>query len=107
KPFTRATIDGAQQVAVPAFVSPLCICIVFAPIAFLTGAARSLFVPMALAVVFAMLMSYLLSRTLVPTMIHYLLKRESAGPSRFPLAFERGFARLRTAYGRGLAWALQ
>jgi multidrug efflux pump subunit AcrB len=81
KPFTRAIIDGAQQIAVPAFVSTLCICIVFAPIAFLTGAARSLFVPMGIAVVFAMLMSYLLSRTLVPTMVHYLLKRESAGPA--------------------------
>ncbi|HMG21576.1 MAG TPA: efflux RND transporter permease subunit, partial [Kofleriaceae bacterium] len=107
KPFTRAIIDGAQQIAVPAFVSTLCICIVFAPIAFLTGAARSLFVPMALAVVFAMLMSYLLSRTLVPTMVHYLLKRESAGPNRFTVAFERGFSALRASYGRGLAWALQ
>jgi multidrug efflux pump subunit AcrB len=107
KPFTRAIIDGAQQIAVPAFVSTLCICIVFAPIAFLTGAARSLFVPMALAVVFAMLMSYLLSRTLVPTMVHYLLERESAGPNRFTVAFERGFSRLRGGYGRGLAWALQ
>jgi multidrug efflux pump subunit AcrB len=106
KPFTRAIIDGAQQIAVPAFVSTLCICIVLAPIAFLTGAARSLFVPMALAVVFAMLMSYLLSRTLVPTMVHYLLKRESAGPSRFTVAFERGFSALRASYGRGLAWAL-
>jgi multidrug efflux pump subunit AcrB len=106
KPFTRAIIDGAQQIAVPAFVSTLCICIVFAPIAFLTGAARSLFVPMALAVVFAMLMSYLLSRTLVPTMVHYLLKRESGGPNWFTVAFERGFSRLRDGYGRGLAWAL-
>jgi len=107
KPFTRAIIDGAQQIAVPAFVSTLCICIVFAPIAFLAGAARSLFVPMALAVVFAMLMSYLLSRTLVPTMVHYLLKHESAGPNRFTVAFERGFSRLRAGYGRGLAWALE
>jgi len=107
KPFTRAIIDGAQQIAIPAFVSTLCICIVFAPIAFLTGAARSLFVPMALAVVFAMLMSYLLSRTLVPTMVHYLLKHESAGPNRFTVAFERGFSRLRSGYGSGLAWALQ
>jgi multidrug efflux pump subunit AcrB len=107
KPFTRAIIDGAQQIAIPAFVSTLCICIVFAPIAFLTGAARSLFVPMALAVVFAMLMSYLLSRTLVPTMVHYLLKRESGGPNWFTVAFERGFSRLRAGYGRGLAWALQ
>jgi multidrug efflux pump subunit AcrB len=107
KPFTRAIIDGAQQIAVPALVSTLCICIVFAPIAFLTGAARSLFVPMGLAVVFAMVMSYLLSRTLVPAMVHYLLKRESAGPSRFTVAFELGFSRLRAGYGRGLAWALQ
>jgi multidrug efflux pump subunit AcrB len=106
KPFTRAIIDGAQQIAIPAFVSTLCICIVFAPIAFLTGAARSLFVPMALAVVFAMLMSYLLSRTLVPTMVHYLLQHEAGGPNRFTVAFERGFSRLREAYGRGLAWAL-
>ncbi|HET7506148.1 MAG TPA: efflux RND transporter permease subunit, partial [Kofleriaceae bacterium] len=106
KPFTRAIIDGAQQIAVPAFVSTLCICIVFAPIAFLTGAARSLFVPMALSVVFAMLMSYLLSRTLVPTMVHYLLRREAGGPNRFTVAFERGFARVRDRYGRGLAWAL-
>jgi multidrug efflux pump subunit AcrB len=107
KPFTRAIIDGAQQIAIPAFVSTLCICIVFAPIAFLTGAARSLFVPMAMAVVFAMAMSYLLSRTLVPTMVHFLLKHESGGPNRFTVAFERGFARLRDTYGRGLAWALQ
>jgi multidrug efflux pump subunit AcrB len=107
KPFTRAIIDGAQQIAVPAFVSTLCICIVFAPIAFLTGAARSLFVPMGLAVVFAMLMSYVLSRTLVPTMVHFLLRRESAGPNRFTAAFERGFARMRDRYGRALAWALQ
>jgi len=107
KPFTRAIIDGAQQIAIPALVSTLCICIVFAPIAFLTGAAKSLFVPMALAVVFAMLMSYVLSRTLVPTMVHYLLKRETGGQSRFTRAFERGFTRLRTGYGRGLAWALQ
>jgi multidrug efflux pump subunit AcrB len=106
KPFTKAIIDGAQQIAIPAFVSTLCICIVFAPIAFLTGAARSLFVPMALAVVFAMLMSYVLSRTLVPTMVHFLLKHESTKQSRFTVAFERGFTRLRDRYGRGLAWAL-
>jgi multidrug efflux pump subunit AcrB len=106
KPFTRAIIDGAQQIAIPALVSTLCICIVFAPIAFLTGAAKSLFVPMALAVVFAMLMSYVLSRTLVPTMVHYLLKHESTKQSRFTIAFERVFGRLRSGYGRGLAWAL-
>ncbi|MEO7731834.1 MAG: efflux RND transporter permease subunit, partial [Kofleriaceae bacterium] len=109
KPFTRAIIDGAQQIAIPALVSTLCICIVFAPIAFLTGAARSLFVPMAMAVVFAMLMSYLLSRTLVPTMVHYLLGRQAAQghtPNRFAAAFDRGFDRFRDRYGRWLAWAL-
>ena len=107
KPFTRAIIDGAQQIAIPALVSTLCICIVFAPIAFLTGAARSLFVPMAMAVVFAMLMSYVLSRTLVPTMVHFLLKHESTTQNRFTVAFERGFGRLRDGYGRGLAWTLK
>jgi multidrug efflux pump subunit AcrB len=110
KPFVQAIMDGAQQIAIPAFVSTLCICIVFAPIAFLTGAAKSLFVPLAKAVVFAMLMSYLLSRTLVPTMAHYLLGREASHghrPNRFAQLFERGFERLRTAYGRWLAWALQ
>jgi CzcA family heavy metal efflux pump len=107
KPFTRAIIDGAQQIAIPALVSTLCICIVFAPIAFLTGAARSLFVPMAMAVVFAMLMSYVLSRTLVPTMVHFLLKHESTTPNRFSVWFERGFGRLRDSYGAGLAWTLK
>jgi multidrug efflux pump subunit AcrB len=110
KPFVRAIIDGAQQIALPALVSTLCICIVFLPIAFLSGAARSLFVPLALAVVLAMLMSYLLSRTLVPTMVHHLLAREAVahgGPNRFAAAFERGFARFRGGYGRHLAWALE
>ena len=60
----------------PAFVSTLCICIVFVPVWFITGAAKSLFTPLAMAVVFAMLTSYLLSRTLVPTMVHYLLESE-------------------------------
>ncbi|HTE51271.1 MAG TPA: efflux RND transporter permease subunit [Kofleriaceae bacterium] len=109
KPFIRAIVDGAQQIAVPAFVSTLCICIVFVPISFLTGAARSLFVPLALAVVFAMLMSYLLSRTLVPTLVRYLLAREAVhhAPGRFFAAFDRGFDRFRGSYGRYLAWALQ
>src|SRR6185295_7622253 len=77
KTFIRSIVDGAQEIAVPAFVSTLCICIVFVPVAFITGAARSLFVPLAMAVVFAMLMSYLLSRTLVPTLVRVLLERES------------------------------
>ena len=79
KPIRRAILDGAAQIAVPAFVSTLAICIVFVPVVFLTGPAAYLFLPMALAVVFAMLASYLLSRTLVPTMVLYLL------PSEVPL----------------------
>ena len=76
KPLVRAVLDGAQQIAIPAFVSTLSICIVFAPVLLLTGAAKFLFTPLALAVVFAMLASYMLSRTLIPTMVHYLLKPE-------------------------------
>jgi multidrug efflux pump subunit AcrB len=109
KPFVRAIIDGAQQVAMPALVATLCICIVFLPIGFISGAARSLFVPMAMAVVFAMLMSYVLSRTLVPTMVRYLLAREAAqahAPNKFAAWFDRGFHRFRDTYGRWLAWSL-
>ncbi|MBX3259417.1 MAG: efflux RND transporter permease subunit [Labilithrix sp.] len=118
KPFFRAIVDGAQEIATPAFVATLCICIVFVPVAFITGAAKSLFVPLALAVVFAMLTSYVLSRTLVPTLVRYLLRGEAdahANPThgpptslagRFFAAFDRAFVRLRTAYGRLLALAL-
>jgi multidrug efflux pump subunit AcrB len=109
KPFIKAIVDGAQEIAVPAFVSTLCICIVFVPIGFLTGAARSLFVPLALAVVFAMIMSYFLSRTLVPTLVRYLLRKEAEEhhePGRFFGAFNRAFERLRDGYGRILAWTL-
>src|SRR3989440_1816263 len=105
KPVIQAILDGAQQIAVPALVSTLCICIVFLPMFFLGGVARYLFVPLAEAVVFAMLASYLLSRTLVPTLARYLLKPpvEGAAPSRNPLAraqaaFEHGFERFRLAY---------
>jgi len=76
KHLVRAILDGSAQIAVPAFVATLCICIVFVPVVFISGAARYLFTPMALAVVFAMLTSYVLSRTLVPTMAHYLLAGE-------------------------------
>jgi multidrug efflux pump subunit AcrB len=76
KPLVRAVLDGASQIAVPTFVSTLSICIVFVPVLLLTGTARYLFTPLAMAVVFAMLASYLLSRTLIPTMVHYLLKCE-------------------------------
>jgi len=76
KPILRAILDGAQEVATPAFVSTLSICIVFVSVTFLQGAAKSLFTPLALAVVLAMLPSYILSRTLVPTMVRFLLPKE-------------------------------
>src|SRR5206468_12171836 len=76
KPLVRAVLDGAQQIAAPAFVSTLCICVVFVPVLLLTGAARYLFTPLAMAVVYAMMASYLLSRTLVPNMVHYMLRPE-------------------------------
>ena len=76
KPLVRAVLDGASQIAVPTFVATLSICIVFVPVLLLTGTARYLFTPLAMAVVFAMLASYLLSRTLVPTMMAYLLGSE-------------------------------
>jgi len=77
KPLVRAILDGASQIAVPTLVSTLSICIVFVPVLLLTGTARYLFAPLAMAVVFAMLASYLLSRTLVPTMVHHLLRTEA------------------------------
>ena len=76
KTLVRAILDGAQEIAVPAFVSTLCICIVFVPVLMLTGAAKYLFTPLAMAVAFAMLTSYLLTRTVVPTLVHYLLPVE-------------------------------
>src|SRR5437868_8728819 len=109
KEIQKAILDGAAQIAVPAFVSTLAICIVFVPMFFLSGVARYLFVPLAEAVVFAMLASYLLSRTLVPTMAKYLLRghEQEAGhppaPSRNPLVrlqirFEEAFERFRGHY---------
>jgi len=108
KEIERAILDGASQIAVPALVSTLCICIVFLPMFFLSGVARFLFVPLAEAVVFAMLASYGLSRTLVPTLAKYLLKHQHHGPTRNPLvlfqrAFENGFERLRGGYQAILA----
>jgi multidrug efflux pump subunit AcrB len=108
KEIEHAILDGASQIAVPALVSTLCICIVFMPMFFLSGVARYLFVPLAEAVVFAMLASYGLSRTLVPTLAKYLLKLQHHGPSRNPFvlfqrAFERGFDRLREGYEAILA----
>ena len=116
KPLTRAVLDGALQIAAPTFVSTLSICIVFVPVLLLTGAARFLFTPLAMAVVFAMLASYLLSRTLVPTMVHYLLGQRSRACTRkastrtsgaTPVSsgactclFNRRFERMRRAYTR-------
>jgi multidrug efflux pump subunit AcrB len=117
KPVTQAILDGANQIVTSAFVSLLCICIVFVPMFFLTGVARFLFVPMAEAVMFAMMWSFILSRTLVPTMANYLLKPhahhedEAPPPTRNPLVmFQRGFEarfeRLRQGYRGLLALAL-
>ena len=116
KPIEQAILDGAAQIAVPAFVSTIAICIVFVPMFFLTGVARYLFVPLAEAVVFAMLASYFLSRTLVPTMAKYLLKaheQDAHSPSRsasffgrFQESFERKFERVRETYRGALAAAL-
>src|SRR5439155_23849338 len=110
------TLHGAHQIATPAFVSTLSICIVFVPVVFLTGPAKYLFTPLAMAVVFAMLASYLLSRTIVPTLVRYLLAGEAHGPSdpgaapslfgRIHDAFQLQFERLRTAYVRMLETVL-
>jgi CzcA family heavy metal efflux pump len=104
-------LDGAAQIAVPALVSTLCICIVFLPMFFLSGVAKYLFVPLAEAVIFAMLASYILSRTLVPTLAMYLLKakhhggQQSRSPfARFQRGFERLFERVRLAYSSLLTW---
>jgi multidrug efflux pump subunit AcrB len=99
----EAILDGAAQIAVPALVSTLCICIVFMPMFFLNGVARYLFVPLAEAVIFAMLASYVLSRTLVPTLAVYLLRAKDHGHSKNPFVkfqrgFERGFERVRSSY---------
>ncbi len=111
KELETAILDGAQQITVPTFVSTLSICIVFVPMFFLTGVGRFLFIPMAEAVVFAMLASYVLSRTLVPTMAKYMLEshadREARGGrrglfSRFQARVDAQFGRLRALHRRGL-----
>ncbi len=117
KDVETAIMDGARQIVTPAFVSLLCICIVFVPMFFLEGVARFLFVPMALAVMFAMVCSFILSRTLVPTMANYLLKPHDVHghekpPTRNPLVlFQRGFEvrfeRFRAAYHDLLDLALR
>ena len=117
KEIEQAILDGAAQIAIPALVSTLAICIVFVPMFFLSGVSRYLFVPLAEAVVFAMLASYLLSRTVVPTMAKYLLKEhddaeaEKRKSSRNPfIAFQRGFEhtfeKIRSGYVRGLTFCV-
>jgi multidrug efflux pump subunit AcrB len=98
KPLITAVLDGASQIAVPTFVATLSICIVFVPVLLLTGTARHLFTPLAMAVVFAMLASYLLSRTLVPTMVAYLLRSEVG-------LYQEG-THGETAGGKGVFWRL-
>ncbi len=122
KSLVHAILDSASQVAAPALVSTLSICIVFLPVLLLTGAARYLFTPLAMAVVFAMLASYFLSRTLVPTMMHYLLPAEvllyqrqegQEEPKeaknwiwRVHQRFEHQFEKLRERYKTALEWSL-
>jgi multidrug efflux pump subunit AcrB len=119
KTLTRAIFDGTQQINVPTFVSTLAICVVFVPVLLLTGPARFLFTPLSMAVVFAMAASYLLSRTLVPTMVHYLCAAEAEIHAkgeenverggitwRIHRAFQRRFNRFREAYHGALTWTL-
>ena len=101
----KAILDGAGEIAVPAFVSTLCICIVFVPMFFLSGVARFLFAPLAEAVVFAMLASYILSRTLVPTLVMFMMDHAPAEPGASPgllrrvyRAFDARFEKLRAGY---------
>ncbi|HTF70708.1 MAG TPA: efflux RND transporter permease subunit [Edaphobacter sp.] len=113
QPLQESILEGAAQIAVPALVSTLCICIVFLPMFSLPGVAHYLFQPLAEAVIFAMIASYILSRTLVPTLAMYLLKPvdpNAAARSRNPFtraqkAFDRGFERLRLGY-KGLLTTL-
>ncbi len=119
KETVQAILDGAAQIAVPAFVSTLCICIVFLPMFFLSGVAKFLFVPLAEAVIFAMLASYGWSRTIVPTMAMYLLSsadeynaEEHVGEKqgffrRYQQRFEQSFENFREGYHRGLVAALK
>jgi CzcA family heavy metal efflux pump len=104
KEMKQAILDGAQQIAVPAFVSTLSICIVFVPMFFLTGVAKFLFVPLAEAVSFAMLASYLLSRTLIPTLVMYIMRgheHRADAPKSFLGRFQRGFERKFEDFRRG------
>jgi len=119
KETVQAILDGAQQIAVPAFVSTLCICIVFIPMFFLSGVAKFLFIPLAEAVSFAMLASYMWSRTIVPTLAMYLLSSEDEYHAeehvgekmgffrRYQQGFERNFEKFRAGYRGALGAALR
>jgi multidrug efflux pump subunit AcrB len=122
KPVVRAILDGAQQIATPTLISTLSICIVFVPVLLLEGAAKFLFTPLAMAVVFAMLTSYMLTRTLVPTLMHYLIpaemhlltrkEDEPAKPGdgwvwKAHKAFDEQFERARDKYRDALTWVLE
>jgi multidrug efflux pump subunit AcrB len=122
KPLVRAILDSAQQVAAPAFVSTLSICIVFIPVVLLTGAAKFLFTPLAMAVAFAMMASYFLSRTIVPTMMHFLLaseielyQDEEASRReerenwiwRWHMKFDHQFEKMQHHYKHALEWCLE
>ena len=120
KPLATAILDSAEQVAVPALISTLCICIVFVPVTLLSGSAKFIFTPLALNVVLAMIASYGLSRTLVPTMMHFLLPAEvplyQEPDKDTPLSrsliwrihqrFEHGFDHFQEKYRAGLNWSL-
>ena len=109
KEMRQAILDGAQQIAVPAFVSTLCICIVFVPMFFLSGVAKFLFVPLAEAVSFAMLASYVLSRTLIPTLVMYIMRgheHRAQAARTFLGRFQREFERRFEAFRAGCCPAL-
>jgi multidrug efflux pump subunit AcrB len=122
KPIVKAILDGASQIATPTLIATLSICIVFVPVFLLSGAAKFLFTPLAMAVVFAMLTSYFLTRTLVPTLMHYLMKPEVARierPEDAPAlptdgriwklhkAFNRRFENVREKYREFLEWIME
>lgn len=116
KPLDQAILDGSYEVTIPAFVSTLSICIVFLPVVLLVGPAKFLFTPLALAVVFAIIASYVLSRTLIPVMIKFILPPEmylytGGGPQtaldRYHVKFADKFHRFRHAYGSALQWGLE
>ena len=116
KPLEQAILDGSYEVAIPAFVSTLSICIVFLPVVLLVGPAKFLFTPLALAVVFAIIASYCLSRTLVPVMIKFILPPEmylytgggaQTALDRYHVSFSKRFDRFRKSYGSLLQWTLE